>query len=162
MNLAGNEKYMTSCNNYISVETARDLNIKVHQSGTVIFPKIGGAIATNKRRILTSASAIDNNCLGLTPGDNISTEYLYLILSSIDFTFYQVGTSVPALQIQKIGLIPVWIPNLETQNLIVSLADRLLLELKELQTKNHLVVDMKDKVISSWISSMSKMKERVA
>jgi restriction endonuclease S subunit len=85
-----------------------------------------------------------------------------LILSSIDFTLYQVGTSVPALQIQKIGLIPVWIPNLETQNLIVSLADRLLLELKELQTKNHLVVDMKDKVISSWISSMSKMKERVA
>lgn len=162
MNLAGNEKYMTSSNNYISLETARDLNIKVHPSGTVIFPKIGGAIATNKRRILTSASAIDNNCLGLTPGDNLSTEYLYLILSSIDFSLYQVGTSVPALQIQKIGLIPAWIPNLETQNLIVTLADRLLLELRELQTKNQLVDVMKDSVISSWISSMSKMKERVA
>jgi type I restriction enzyme, S subunit len=71
MNLPGNEKYITASNNHIDQEAAARMRAKIHPEGTVIFPKIGGAIATNKRRILTKGSAIDNNCLGKLPWDYI-------------------------------------------------------------------------------------------
>jgi len=66
MNLPGNELEIVRTNHTIDDETVERLRINVHQPGTVIFPKIGGAIATNKRRILGRPTAIDNNCLGIT------------------------------------------------------------------------------------------------
>ena len=66
MNIEGNKKYIYITRNTINEKTASKLKIHVHPEGTVIFPKIGGAIATNKRRIIVKPTAIDNNCLGIT------------------------------------------------------------------------------------------------
>lgn len=57
MNLPGNELEIVRTNHTIDEETVERLRINVHQPGTVIFPKIGGAIATNKRRILVRPTA---------------------------------------------------------------------------------------------------------
>lgn len=48
MNLLGNEKYILVANNSVSQETARESKLSISEPGTIIFPKIGGAIATNK------------------------------------------------------------------------------------------------------------------
>lgn len=119
MNLKSNEKYINYTNNSISSQTAKQLKTKVHNNGTVIFPKIGGAIATNKRRIITQPTAIDNNCLGISPYEFVDPEWLYLLLSNIDFSQYQAGTSVPALQQSKISKIEVYIPSLNDQNKVI-------------------------------------------
>jgi type I restriction enzyme S subunit len=84
MNLDGNEKRIIKTQNTIDDEAARRIRAKAHPEGTVVFPKIGGAIATNKRRILTRSTAIDNNCLGIVPSEYCSSDWLYLLLSSID------------------------------------------------------------------------------
>ncbi|QKD87538.1 hypothetical protein WCN79_07505 [Xanthomonas axonopodis pv. vasculorum] len=84
MNLSGNERFIRTTKNSINEITALRLRVNVHPAGTVIFPKIGGAIATNKRRLLVKSTAIDNNCLGLTPNGTLSSDYLYILLSSID------------------------------------------------------------------------------
>ena len=107
MNRPGNEIYIQSTENTIDDEIAGIINVKIHPPGTVIFPKIGGAIATNKRRILTKDSAIDNNCLGIIPNNDTDSEWLYYLLNSIDFSNYQSGTSVPALRQSVIGDIEV-------------------------------------------------------
>ena len=120
MNLPGNELEIVRTNHTIDDETVDRLRINVHQAGTVIFPKIGGAIATNKRRILVRPTAIDNNCLGITPSAGMSTSYLFLLLSSIDFTAYQAGTSVPALSQGTLGQILVGLPPLAEQSRIVT------------------------------------------
>ena len=120
MNLPGNELEIVRTNHTIDDETVDRLRINVHQAGTVIFPKIGGAIATNKRRILVRPTAIDNNCLGITPSAGMSTSYLFLLLSSIDFTAYQAGTSVPALSQGTLGQILVGLPPLAEQSRIVA------------------------------------------
>jgi len=73
----------------------------------VIFPKIGGAIATNKRRILVKGSAIDNNCLGIIPNENTDSEWLYYLLSNIDFSKYQSKGPVPSLRQSVIGKVDV-------------------------------------------------------
>ena len=72
MNLPQNSKFIVTTNHTISRESAKRLRVNIHPTGTVIFPKIGGAIATNKRRILTCDTAIDNNCLGITPKEPLN------------------------------------------------------------------------------------------
>ena len=126
MNRPGNERVIVSTAHTIDDDIARRIRVNIHPAGTVVFPKIGGAIATNKRRILVRPTAIDNNCLGITPGPWCSTEYLHLLLTSIDFTVYQVGTSVPALSQGTLGQIPVGLPPLAEQHRIVARVEELM------------------------------------
>lgn len=126
MNLPGNEKYITTSNNYIDDEAARRLRAKIHPPGTIIFPKIGGAIATNKRRILTRGSAIDNNCLGITLAAELNVDWAFLLLTALDFAKYQAGTAVPALQQSVLERISVWVPPIAEQQRIVAKVDELM------------------------------------
>ena len=126
MNLPGNEKVISATQNWIDDKAAARIHAKVHSIRTIIFPKIGGAIATNKRRILGRPSAIDNNCLGITISNEIDLEWAYLLLTSLDFTRYQAGTAVPALQQSVLERIPVGIPPLAEQHRIVAKVDELM------------------------------------
>ena len=126
MNLPGNEREILKTNHTIDEAAAKRLRIKVHPPGTVIFPKIGGAIATNKRRVLVRPTAIDNNCSGIIPGKSCSTDWLFLVLSAIDFAEYQSGTSVPAVNQGALGEIEVSLPPLAEQKRIVANVDELM------------------------------------
>ena len=126
MNLPGNERVIVGAQNKIDNKVATRIRAKIHSVRTIIFPKIGGAIATNKRRILGRSSAIDNNCLGLTISIEINLDWAYLLLTSLDFTQFQVGTAVPALQQGTLERIPVGIPPLAEQHRIVAKVDELM------------------------------------
>ncbi len=52
MNLKGNEMIMDKANNYISADVVKKLHCNPAPRGSIIFPKIGAAIGTNKKRIL--------------------------------------------------------------------------------------------------------------
>ena len=52
MNAFGNEISMWRANNYVSKNLVGVLKAKLFPEGTIIFPKIGEAIHTNKKRIL--------------------------------------------------------------------------------------------------------------
>lgn len=156
MNLAGNEKFIVITNNTITNETAKRIKINVHSAGTVIFPKIGGAIATNKRRILTRDTAIDNNCLGLTPKAGVSTDWLYLLLSSIDLTKYQAGTSVPALAQKVLQEIPVMLPELSEQHPIVAKVDELMTLCDQLETQHSNAAEAHEKLVSHLLGTLTQ------
>jgi len=133
MNIPGNEKYIYSVNNTISEAKAKKNKINIHEAGTIVFPKIGGAIATNKRRILSRKTAIDNNCLGIVPHKQIDLEWSYQLLSLFDFSKYQSGTSVPAISQGVIGSIVVGLPPLAEQRRIVAKIDQLISRCDELE-----------------------------
>src|SRR5947209_5875896 len=67
MNLPGNEEGLTRAVNYIDEATARNLGAKVYPAGTIVFPKVGGALLTNKKRLLSIPGTFDNNVMGLVP-----------------------------------------------------------------------------------------------
>ncbi|WP_246072337.1 restriction endonuclease subunit S [Catenovulum sediminis] len=140
MNLEGNDKYIYTTKNSVDFETAKVKKLKIHQKGTVIFPKIGGAIATNKRRIIFTPTVIDNNCLGITPYSIFESEYLYLYLKSVDFTYFQAGTSVPALSQTVLELIALGLPPLSEQKRISNKVNELmsLCDALEAQTENSI------------------------
>ncbi len=155
MNLLGNEKYIVTTVNSISRKTAEKIKAKAHPPGTVVFPKIGGAIATNKRRILVRETAIDNNCLGLIPGDGITTDYLYLLLSSVDLSAYQSGTSVPALSQGNLELIIAGLPPLSEQHRIVSKVDELMALCDQLEQETDASLGAHQTLVETLLSALT-------
>jgi type I restriction enzyme, S subunit len=133
MNIVGNEKFINSTNNYLPLIEAKKHKFNIHSSRTIIFPKIGGAISTNKRRIILEPTIIDNNCLGITLWSGIDLEWAYRLLTSIDMMEYQTGTSIPALSQGVIELIPIPLPPLAEQRRIVARIDELMARCDELE-----------------------------
>ena len=95
------------------------LGIHVRERGTVIFPKRGGAIATNKKRILTFPSAYDLNIMGVLPY-NVPTDFFYQWLQSTDLAALSDGSNVPQLNHKDIDPLPFPLPPLPEQQAIVS------------------------------------------
>lgn len=125
MNLPGNDRYMIVAQNWIDESDVTALGIRTYPAGTTIFPKIGGAIATNKRRQLLGAATFDNNVMGLIPGPVLEPDFLYTFLLSVDLAELQAGTSVPALSQAKVEKILVPTPPLPEQRRIVAELDTL-------------------------------------
>ena len=65
MNLPGNDIEMEQSANWLDDSTARLIKAKPFPPGTIIFPKVGGALYTNKKRLLRVHAFLDNNLIGV-------------------------------------------------------------------------------------------------
>jgi|CXWL01.1.fsa_nt_gi type I restriction enzyme S subunit len=128
MNLSGNEYKITTAQNWIEENDIKLLRVNIYPEGTIIFPKVGGAIATNKRRILGLPATFDNNVMGLIPSRNLLSEYLFFFMTSFDLTMLQAGTSVPAINQSKVEILEIPVPSLPEQHRIAK-------EFESFQTK---------------------------
>jgi type I restriction enzyme, S subunit len=107
MNSAGNEETLFNAAVRLSTESVVKLGLHVRPAGTMIFPKRGGAIATNKKRRLAQPSAYDLNLMGLVPVGSIS-DYLWWWLQNIDLGEIATGSAVP--QINHGDIAPLFVP----------------------------------------------------
>ncbi|KID02472.1 hypothetical protein PU00_11990 [Hafnia alvei] len=156
MNLQGNEKYIKATNNTISEGSAIQRKINVSEPGTVIFPKIGGAIATNKRRILVKKTAIDNNCLGIRPFERINLEWFFLILNAIDMAKYQSGTSVPAINQSVIGNIVIALPSECMQASIVAKVAELMSLCDQLEQQSLTSLGAHQQLVETLLATLTE------
>ncbi len=113
MNLSGNEKYITNSSRYVTVKTAGK---GVFDIGTIIFPKRGGAIGTNKKRMTISPICADLNVMGVTPLEKLNSHYLLAYFDEIDMGSLNNGSSVPQINNLDIAPLRICLPPMELQN----------------------------------------------
>lgn len=119
MNLPGNETNMSGANNYVSQETAGKLGLKPAPAGTVIFPKIGAAIGTNKKRILHREAAYDNNVMGLVPTLELDSLFLYFWMQTLDLlSVAHDSGAVPSIRKSEMEKVLIPIPPMGEQRQI--------------------------------------------
>jgi type I restriction enzyme S subunit len=126
MNLPGNEVEIHKTVHSIDADVMKQIGARANPVGTVIFPKIGGAIATHKRRLVIKPTIIDNNCSGILPIGLTDNRWLLLFMRNLDLTKYQSGTSVPAVSQGSLDPIRVGLPPLAEQKRIVAKVDELM------------------------------------
>jgi type I restriction enzyme S subunit len=125
MNLPGNETVMHRSNNYVSTSTTARLGIRLAPAGTVIFPKIGAAVATNKKRLLSRPSAYDNNVMGLIPRPGLHPRYLYYWMQNFDLrSLAHDSGAVPSIRKSEAEEVRIHVPELAVQTQVVELLDK--------------------------------------
>lgn len=107
MNLPGNEGQFVTANQVkrLPVALAR---CKLIPPNTVVFPKRGAAIATNKKRLTTTWTVLDPNLIGIRAKDVLDAEFLFHWSQTFDLRKITDPGSTP--QLNKKDLIPVAVP----------------------------------------------------
>lgn len=122
-NLEGNEVEITTSSRFFN-PTKKELNALI-PAGSIIFPKRGGAIATNKKRLVKNDLFVDLNIMAITPIKGITLDYAYRWLMGIDLAKLNTGTSVPQINHKDIAPLLFPIPPLAEQHRIVAKVDEL-------------------------------------
>ena len=128
MNLEGNEVYLSDSAITLSRDQVEELRVHIREAGTVVFPKRGGAIATNKVRLLAQSSAYDLNIMGVR-SDVIESKLLYYWFSSIDFKSLADGSNVPQINHKDIEPLRIPLIPLNEQRRIVAKIEELFSDL---------------------------------
>ena len=107
-------------------EVARIHKIKIFPKGSVLIPKRGGAILTDKKRLLLEDASYDSNVMGLKADEKIiKDEYLFRYLLSINLGDYIDTSTIPQINNKHIDRMEIPLAPIEEQNRIVSHLDAL-------------------------------------
>ena len=124
MNSEGNETNLVAANHYISEETRKKLGARILPSESIVFPKVGGAISTNKKRRLVSPSCVDNNVMGLAPNkEKVNPVYLAWWMDGVDIYEFSNKAALPSITKATVSGWPFPLPPLEEQKRIVAVLD---------------------------------------
>ena len=123
MNIEGNEVFMERHTNTVSAATLKTLGAQAFPPGTVIFPKIGAAIATEKKRILTKPATYDNNVMGAVPNKCVNPKFLFYWFLQLKLTDQANPGHVPSIRKSVMEQIPFSLPTPKEQSRIVALLD---------------------------------------
>lgn len=134
MNSPGNEIYMTTAAHYISEDVRKQLNAKVILPNSVIFPKVGGAILTNKKRITSCECCIDNNVMSIwVDPDKCLTKYFLYFFNTIDLFELSNKAALPSINQSTLIQLEIPVPSLKEQKKIINHLDNLLAATEKLR-----------------------------
>ena len=116
MNSIGNEIWMSRAKNYVSSSIATELGARIYEKETLIFPKIGAAIGTNKKRLLSRDSCFDNNVIGIKPIDSkLSSIFLYSLFNELDLMQFAQPGNPPSIRKSTLENVKIIYPPLSKQ-----------------------------------------------
>ena len=123
MNTQGNEKLMRHFSTWLTAEEVAGLGLNVRPPGTIVFPKRGGAIATNKKRILSCPASYDLNTMGVVPAGGLEA-WVWHFFAGVDLGTLSDGSNIPQLNNKDIAPLLIPLPPLAEQHRIVDEIDR--------------------------------------
>lgn len=79
-------------------------------AGAVIFPKRGGAILTNKKRLVLREMCADLNIMSVIPSEVLTPELLYFYFLNVDMRVLGTGSSIPQINNYDIAPLKISFP----------------------------------------------------
>lgn len=133
MSHAGNETEIYSSSRFLNMcDVGKNAIFPV---GTTIFPKRGGAILTNKKRLTAVPICADLNIMGVIPPDSLSSQLLYYYFLNVDMKRLGSGSSIPQINNYDIAPLMLSFPeNKEQQYKLVKNIDALHKETQRLES----------------------------
>lgn len=164
MNTNTNWKYTFQSNNYVDRDIISEtLSATIFEKGSIIFPKVGMAIHTNKKRILARDSCVDNNimCINSLDKSQLDNEYLFeLFKHYIQLRNFASSANPPSMLTDKLIDFKIPIPPIEIQKSIVDEISKV--EVNE-QSAVEKIIDAKKSLNNSeWFSFASERIERIS
>ena len=122
LTLAGNAKYITCSQNWVSSEILRKLRATLQPEGAVVFAKVGAALKLNRRRILTRPTIIDNNMMAaIADVGRIDPIFLYYFMCIQDLGRFSQESAVPSVNQGHLASIKIGLPSLTEQRKIAEI-----------------------------------------
>ncbi|MCT7443985.1 restriction endonuclease subunit S [Aliarcobacter cryaerophilus] len=122
-----------------TLNQSKEFKIKLFPKGSILIPKRGGAILTNKKRIMERDASYDSNIMGLKADNKIlSDEFLFVYLDSINLCDFVDTSTIPQINNKHIDMMNISLPPLKTQQKVVSYLDEIsnkMEKIKNLQKK---------------------------
>ncbi len=163
MNTNENWRTILVANNYVDEETILNkLSATVFEKGNIIFPKVGMAIHTNKKRILGRNSCVDNNIMSVEVVDKsiLNNEYLYEIFKYyIQLKYFASSANPPSIMTDKLLDYKIPIPPLDIQNKIVEEVKKI--EEYEIEAINKCTEYKRTLNNEEWFSYQTKRIEQI-
>lgn len=128
-----NSLYMKIVENYVDEK----YESQIFPKNTIIYPKNGGAVLTNKKRILIQDSLVDLNTGGIIPYENINFKFLFYMFQSFDIKKYVKGSAVPTINAKKLRETVVPLPPLSEQSRIAAKIAQLFALLRKVETSTR-------------------------
>ncbi len=114
------QKRLTRSPNTVTEEVAGQLSNRRMPPGTVVFAKIGAAIALNRRALLSVPALVDNNVMGLVADERVLLcEYLYYFTQTLRLNDYSRATTVPSIRKPDVASIKLPLAPIEEQARVV-------------------------------------------
>ena len=153
MNIPENKLYIETSKTFVDRKNCIN---SIFPTGSIIFPKRGGAILTNKRRIVKKEICCDLNIMGAIPGEKVNSLFLYYYLLSKDFGILYNGSAVPQINNGDIEPLLFPLPPLSEQRSIVSYLDSTCGKIDEWVAKKQKEVEhlqeLKQRVIADAVT----------
>jgi type I restriction enzyme S subunit len=124
------DSWISTAVNTVDDRMLKLMRAKIYPPGTVVFPKVGGALLTNKRARLSVSATFDNNVMGLIPR-SVDGDYLYWFMRQFDMAFLANTQALPSVRASDVARIDIPVPQLPEQRQI---AARLKAQLAEVET----------------------------
>ena len=109
MNAEGNSDKLTLSKWRLDKSQAKKIGLRVHPAETIVFPKRGGSIFTEKKRRLGCSAAIDLNVMAVVPTEPVK-EYLWTFFQGVSLTAISDGSNVPQINYDDVSTIVVPLP----------------------------------------------------
>lgn len=94
--------FVSSANNYVSVECCNDNNFNLVPENSILIAKIGEALKKNHRKINTVPCCIDNNMEAFVLKNNVDKLYYFYVLKCIDMLWFDNGGTIPSVNNEKL------------------------------------------------------------
>jgi type I restriction enzyme, S subunit len=116
---------LTKAEHYLTRDESKEIRANTLPEGSVVFAKIGAAVALNRRAILGIEALVDNNVMGLIPSDATTSRFLFYFMCQVDLGTATRGGAVPSLRKGDVATLNLPLPPFPEQIRIVGRIEEL-------------------------------------